>query len=243
MERESPDLVVLAGDIGNPSMHFEKCLRCFLALDCTVAVLPGNHDIWTGLGETSIALYEEILPDITESLGFHWLEKSPLTLSNQLAICGSIGWYDYSAREPSYQQSDEDIVERKARYAADAVRVDWEYTDPQFARIRRERLIKQLADIEANDEVQKTLVVTHVPIFEGQLERNPDDENWSFGIPYFGHLTLGEQLMQFGKVRWVVSGHTHLGLSSEIGRNGLEPIATSVVPSDYGKPRWVTLDV
>jgi hypothetical protein len=49
--------------------------------------------------------------------------------------------------------------------------------------------------------------------------------------------------MGFGKLRYVVSGHTHVGLNGLVERPRLAPIATAVVPSEYGKPRWVTVDV
>lgn len=243
MDRQDPDLVVLAGDIGNPSHMFEACLTCFLQLSCPVAVLPGNHDIWNSLGETSIALYNEILPEMTRSMGYHWLENDGLVLPSGLGVAGSIGWYDYSAREPSYNQTDEEIVAIKSRYAMDALKVDWEYTDPAFAELCRERLHRQMRQLEENPEVKYILVVTHVPLFETQMERNPDDRDWSLGNSYFGHLTLGEELQVYTKLRWVVSGHTHVGMNGVVNRDGMDPIATAVIPSDYGKPRWVELEV
>lgn len=243
MDREDPDLVVLAGDLGNPSHLFESCLACFIPLSCPIAVLPGNHDIWTSFGETSIALYEEILPEITASMGFHWLERDPLVLPGGFGVCGSIGWYDYSAREPSYEQTDEEIIRNKPKYAMDAQCVDWEYTDPEFAEYCRRRLARQIKTLEENPDVQRVMAATHVPVFEEQIDRHPDDRDWSLGNPYFGHLTMGEELGKFQKLRWVISGHTHVGLNGLIERDGLHPLATAVIASDYERPRWVTLEI
>lgn len=243
MDREDPDLVVIAGDIGNPARLFEQCLAAFLRIKCPVAVLPGNHDVWTSLGETSIGLHEEILPEITRSFGFHWLEREPLVLDDGIAVCGSIGWYDYSAAEPRLGQSREEIIAYKPRIAMDAMRVDWEYSDEEFAALCRERLVRQVSMAEDDPSVERVMVVSHVPLFESQMERSADNDAWARGNAYFGHLTLGDALKPFSKVRWAVAGHTHVGLYGVVDRPGLPPIATAVVPSDYGKPRWVTLEL
>jgi predicted phosphohydrolase len=243
MDRENPDLVVIAGDIGNPLRHFSEALRCFMKLSCPVAVIPGNHDIWGGEGTSSILLYEETLAETTRSYGYRWLEKEPLLLGNGVAICGSIGWYDYSAKDPARPESRDEIRTLKHRCHPDAVHVDWEYTDDQFAELCRKRLEEQLRALENNDAVSRVLVVTHVPCFDVQLERHADDEEWSVATPFYGHLTMGEMIRKYPKVRWCVSGHTHVGLNGIVEREGAPPIATAVVGSDYAKPRWVTLEV
>lgn len=242
IDRESPDAVVLAGDLGNPSHLFESCLAAFLCLECPVAVVPGNHDVWTGNGETSIRLYEELLPEITRSMGFHWLEKEPLILGDGIAIAGSIGWYDYSAADPAYGLDDEEIIRQKPRFAMDAMRVDWEHTDKEFAGICRTKLQRQILGLQENPQVERILLATHVPIFEQQIERESDDPEWALGNPYFGHLTMGEMIRGYSKIHWVVSGHTHVGVNGVIARSGMAPIATAVVPSDYERPRWLTVD-
>jgi hypothetical protein len=243
MSREDADLIVLAGDLGNPARLFEQCLACFLNMDCPVAVLPGNHDLWSSYQETSILLYEELLPEITRSMGFHWLETEPLVLQGGVGIVGGIAWYDYSARLQALAQTDEEILAAKPRFSMDAQRIDWEYQDVTFAAQCRGKLVAHCAKLEADPRVEKILAVTHVPLYESQVDRHPDSDSWSRGNPYFGHLTAGEALMGFGKLRYVVSGHTHVGLNGLVERPRLAPIATAVVPSEYGKPRWVTVDV
>lgn len=243
ISRDEPDLVILAGDLGNPEHLFEQCLATFLPLSCPVAVLSGNHDIWAYPGATSISLYEEVLPAITRSLGYHWLERDPMVIPGGIGIAGNIGWYDYSFQEPKYQSTLEEVIRRKADYAMDALKVDWEYSDLEFADLCRQRLIDQITKLEADPSVRRILVVTHVPLMESQVDRRPDDADWSLGNPYFAHLTLGSEVLKFPKVRWVVSGHTHVEMNGIAEREGLEPVATAVIPSDYGRPRWVTLEV
>jgi len=243
MTRENPDLVVLAGDLGNPSWIFEQCLTCFLRVGAPVAVLAGNHDLWTSTDESSEALYQSILPEITRSMGFHWLEDEPLVLDEGIGLCGSIGWYDYSARAPELGQTIDEVVALKPRFAMDAVRMDWERSDEAFAADCRERLVAQAATLEADPRVERILAVTHVPIFENQIDRRPGNLFWSQGNAYFGHLTLGEKLAPFRKLSHVISGHTHVGMNGVLERAGAPPIATAVVSSDYQRPRWLTIEL
>lgn len=242
MDREEPDLVVLAGDIGHPPHLYRQCLALFLPLACPVAVIPGNQDVWTAPGSSSIALLEEELPAAVRELDFHWLEGHPLRLGGGVALCGSIGWYDYSAREVG----DDDVARiaaRKGEVCLDATRVDWEYTDESFAALCRDRLTSQVRELEGDPDIHTIVAVTHVPAFPQQYERQPEAERWCRTLPFFAHLTMGEELRRFPKLRYLVSGHTHAGLSDVVERPGMEPVATATVGSDYLKPRWVVLDL
>ncbi len=242
IDREAPDLVVVGGDLGYPLHLYEQCLALFLVLDCPVAVLPGNQDIWTSPGTSSIALLEEQLPAIVRELDFHWLENDPLVLPGGIAICGSLGWYDYSARVADDGDLQR-IVARKDGFCLDAEYIDWEYTDPQFSDICRERLLRQMRALEDNPRVSCVACVTHVPVFADQYEPNPEDERWCRSLPYLANLTLGEALRTFPKLRYLISGHMHSGLQGVVERDGLDPIATAVVGSGYGRPRWLVLEL
>ncbi|MCB2156292.1 metallophosphoesterase [bacterium] len=242
IEHEGPDLLVLAGDLGNPSMLFSESLAEFLKLDCPVLVLTGNHDLWNSPTEKSRELFDETLPKITARAGFFWLDGDKPFIAGNIGVAGSLGWYDYSAKDPSRELSDEEILGMKSRFAMDADRIDWEETDQEFAAECRDRLERQLEALEGDDRVEKVLVVTHVPIFENQIDRRPNDEHWSLGNPFFAHLTMGEQVRKFPKVRWTVSGHTHVGMNGVVERDGMAPIATAVIGSDYYKPAHVIVD-
>ncbi len=242
MDRERPDLVVLAGDLGNPVHCWEECLSCFLKLQCPVAVLPGNHDLWTAPGQSSADLYQRLLPEVTRSFGFHWLEDGPMRLECGVGIVGSMAWYDYSARAPELNQSDEEIVAGKPRYAADAWRIDWPWDDQHLARECRERVRAHLEALEADPTIREVLVVTHMPTFEEQMERRPHNPEWAAGAPYFGHLTMGSEIAAFPKVRRAIGGHTHIGKADVVERPAHPPIGVAVVSSDYLRPRWITVD-
>src|SRR5262249_3749871 len=98
LEQRPPDLFLLAGDIGSTRL-FAECLDCFANLPFRKALVPGNHDIWVHpeAAVDSLARYEEELPRLSAEKGFHYLDLAPLLLpEHDLAVVGSINWYDHS---------------------------------------------------------------------------------------------------------------------------------------------------
>src|SRR5436305_6078472 len=86
------DAAVADGDV------LEECLSRFPFLGPKLFV-AGNHELWTA-GPDSYQLYHEVLPRRVRELGWHWLESEPF-VTRDLAIVGSIGWYDYSFAQES----------------------------------------------------------------------------------------------------------------------------------------------
>src|ERR1019366_5434322 len=99
LQSETPDLLLLGGDIGTED-HFAECLQLFRELPCPKGIVPGNHDIWVAENDArgdSLFLYEHYLPDLCKLHEYHYLDRAPLILTEaNLAIVGSINWYDYS---------------------------------------------------------------------------------------------------------------------------------------------------
>ena len=56
--------------------------------------MPGNHELWSH-GTDSYELFTRILPEKIQSMGWRWLQDEPF-VTNDIAIVGSLGWYDYS---------------------------------------------------------------------------------------------------------------------------------------------------
>src|SRR5205823_1776059 len=94
-----PDVLILAGDLGAGD-DFEECLKLFADLPCQKAAVSGNHDIWVASDDArgdSSKLYLEFLPALCAKYGVHYLDHGPLILpAADLAIVGSMNWYDYS---------------------------------------------------------------------------------------------------------------------------------------------------
>lgn len=240
IQHEGPDLTVLAGDIGEGLDRFRACLDIFRSLPGAVAVLAGNHDVWARNGRRSADLWEHGLPDVTRAAGMLWLEDTVWSQAG-LAVTGSIAWYDYSAAAPQLLKNDQFWAANKKRWNADGLFVDWKWSDAQFAADTGNKLVQRVARVEADPDVEAILVVTHVPLFEEQMLRKPDDKHWTFGNTYFGNFTLGERLLFARKLRCVISGHTHVPRDGLHPRGG-DPLPVKVINSDYGKPASIRFD-
>lgn len=245
MAEDAPDLTVLAGDLGEPLARFQQCLSLFAEMPGQVAVLAGNHDLWNH-GFPSQALWEQHLPQATQAAGMLWLEGHTWR-RDDIAVVGSIAWYDYSAVDPTLPPyPPEHFALAKRQFNNDGQYLDWPWTDVDFAQRCEKALCAQLQQAEADPSVRTVLVVTHVPIFEAQISRQPDQARWGFSNAYFGNLTIGRRVAVFTKVRAVISGHTHIGRAGVaphlLQPTTLPPIAVRVLASDYHQPAYVLVD-
>lgn len=241
MVASGADAIVVAGDIGHPLANYCQCLDLFADCRIPVGVVPGNHDVWRDEHHDSRSLLEEVLPIASRQRGCHWLEQDRIVIGTT-AIVGSMVWYDYSAAEalglePSY------FADAKPRISNDALWVDWVWSDPETAGMLRMGLRATLGELERDASIRRVVVVTHVPVFEEQMLRNPDNFAWSVANAYFGNLRTGRAIMRFPKVRVVVSGHLHTSLEAAVSRSPMADIQALVVGSDYGAPDWVLVDV
>lgn len=241
---EAPDAVIIAGDLGHGRAVFEGCLACFADLPMPVGVITGNHDVWSDRkgGYSSLVLWKQLLPGVVKDAGFLWLEEENLYLRH-VAVVGSMVWYDYSAIDPGISLSVGEIATQKMNLNNDAIKIDWPYTDPEFARILEAGLVERLARAAGSDAVTDILVVTHVPILEEQLVRKPSYPQWAISNAYFGNLTTGHKVLAEPKVRAVVSGHTHVGQHGSVRRVNSRPVSYTVVDSDYGRPEYVIVEL
>src|SRR5258708_3005662 len=86
-----PALTVLAADVGRALPNFVKCLKLFRQLPGDVAVLAGNHDVWSGENHSSQDLLERYLPDAVQAEEMIWLEKN-VWVRDGVAVAGSLAW-------------------------------------------------------------------------------------------------------------------------------------------------------
>jgi len=234
------EVAVLAGDVGEGSAAFRRCLaivRSRFAGD--VLVFCGNHDLWNAPGYNRPArgsreLWDDVLPRVIADAGCVDLERS-VWQRGGLAVAGSIGWYDYSATRDRPAKPWAYYRTNKFRQSVDASFIDWAESDRQFAAEVGRGLVARLERLEQDPGVGEVLVATHVPLFERQLVSGYDHTYW-------GNLTLGGEVSRFTKVRWVVSGHTHAFARGAVRRaNGMD-ILVATVPSDYHRPGFVVVD-
>jgi hypothetical protein len=234
------EIAVLAGDVGEGSAAFRRCLAVVRSrFGGDVLVLCGNHDLWNAPGYNRPArgsreLWEEILPRAMADAGCIDLERS-VWRRGGLAVAGSIGWYDYSATPDRPPNPWAYYEVNKFRQSNDADFIDWEFSDRQFAAEVGRGLVARLGRLELDPGTDAVLVATHMPLFERQLAGGYDHTYW-------GNLTLGGEVSRFAKVRWVVSGHTHAFARGAVPRAGGADMLVATVPSDYGRPGFVVVD-
>lgn len=242
---EEPVLTVLAGDIGEGLPEIVECLKLFARVPGEVAVLAGNHDLWTQIGYSSRELWEKYLPEVVQAAGMLWLEGTTWQYDG-IAVAGSLAWYDYSAVDPAIADYPAEFYAQiKDKYNMDALRIDWPWSDQQFAAQLGDAFIEQLEQLEADSNIQSILVVSHMPLFEEQMHRKSQDVDWGLGNAYFGNLSLGRRILPLNKVQTVVSGHTHLGVVSQVMRPEhpeRSPLRVSVLGSDYHNPVYTVVE-
>ncbi len=242
--RSQPDAVVLAGDIAAGFAAFEACLAQFEGLGIPVGVVAGNHDLWRDneLGMSTEKLWGGALEKAAEDAGLVWLESHPIRVGD-VAVVGSMCWYDYSAVDAAVRMTPDELARAKNSLNGDGRHMDWARTDPDFAAELERELLRKIDVQQSDPSVRSVAVVTHVPLLEEQMTRKPADHRWGTSNAYFGNLTTGRAVMERSKVKAIISGHSHVGHEAIVERPRLDPVLTHVVPSDYGTPKFVLLEL
>jgi predicted phosphohydrolase len=233
--RHSADALVLAGDTASRDLRIlEDCLRLFDGFRGTKLIVAGNHDLWVPPGGDSLRRMDEELPAVCQRHGFHLLESGPAIVKD-VALVGSVGWYDYSLRDPSLDipvrfyeakagpgaaaQREEfrhlldghnDVPPEMMRVDTvwmDGLRVRMPISDAEFT----DRLVRRLRDHleQVNDGVRTVAaVIHHLPFVE--LVRRQGLLNWQFANAFMGSERFGQLLLEYPKVRHAFCGHSHL---------------------------------
>lgn len=234
------DAVVLAGNIGeNDSQigQFFKRLRQGLA--CPIGFVPGNQDLFFRNETSSEALLTQCLPDLCQSHGIRFLPGNPLVVG-PLGIVGSMAWYDYSAADPTANLTLEDHVQFKQdRNVPEALRIDWPWTDLEVAARSARGIEADFATLGANPAVRRVLAVTHFPVFDWQVPRDPGNRLAALRNAYEANLNIGRVLLGHATLAGVVSGHVPLGGCRVLYRDPLPPIPSWLVGSSPETPGFV----
>lgn len=240
MNAAGGDVLLVIGDaaVGDGD-SLEQCLSRFRFAGPKLFV-PGNHELWT-LGPDSYRLFKEELPRRVRDLGWHWLQEEPY-VEGDLAVVGSVGWYDYSFAPASlgiprrfYEHKiSPGVAERFEEYAplltpaedvAPAAReLVARWNDGRFVKLHRtdeafldellELLRSQLEGVRAARAV--VVGVHHVPFRE--LLPPPHGGQWDFAKAYLGSGRIGNLLSEFPNVRHVVCGHSHHPAAARVGK-------------------------
>jgi Icc-related predicted phosphoesterase len=254
MNRVGGDVLLVVGDTAVADGDaLERCLSLFRFTGPKLFI-AGNHELWTHGGD-SHALFTEELPRRIRELGWQWLETEPF-VSGDLAIVGSMGWYDYSFAQDClgiprrfYEAKvSPGAAERLSEFAhlfevADDIppqarEVIARWNDGKFVKLNRNdeafldeilaRMKSQLEGLTGTREI--VAAVHHLPFRE--LLPPPKNAQWDFAKAYLGSERIGERLKSFKNVRHVFCGHSHLPMQAVVG-----PIRAINIGSGY---RWKT---
>jgi predicted MPP superfamily phosphohydrolase len=248
LHRQPPDVLILAGDLGTVD-HFRACLALFADLPCRKALVPGNHDIWVEPNDArgdSLQLYQQHLPAVAAEHGFQYLDQGPLLLKDHdLALVGSINWYDYSWSLERLRREVPDWEHRlrhkqfsRGRHN-DARFVRWPLDDVGFTAQVVGALERHLQ--QALDQVGRAIVVTHHPACYGLSFPRllpPATLDGLLWDALSGNTALEAVLVRHAdRVPLVFSGHTHRACECRLrGIHGFN------VGGDYHFKRLLLLD-
>jgi len=229
LKQAPPDLLVLAGDVGAGD-HFEECLAQFDALLCRKALVPGNHDIWVSDNDPrgdSLQVYRDHLPRIIAKHGFHYLDHGHLLVQeDDLALVGSINWYDYSWSIDQLRTRIHDWEERLKRKVFSRGRhndgrfVRWPLDDDKFTREVVAALEQHLK--EALTQAGNAIVIAHHPPFYGLTFPRimpPVTVDGLLWDAFSGNRRMEMILAQEAdRIPFVFCGHTHRARENSLGK-------------------------
>src|SRR4051812_12781167 len=239
INRAGGDVLVLVGDTAVlADGALENCLSRIRFSGAKLFV-PGNHELWTR-GNDSYEIFTRVLPQLVEKLGWQWLQTKPF-IADEIAIVGSLGWYDYSFAQESLQiprrfyeaKISPGAAERFEEYsylfkpADDITRhardVMARWNDGKFVQLHRsddEFLDELLAMLRSQlDQLRdhpRVLAATHqFPLRE--LLPPPHTEQWDFAKAYLGSEKIGKLLLEYPNVRDLYCGHSHFPAEAQVG--------------------------
>jgi hypothetical protein len=248
LDTERIDIVLLGGDIGTGD-NFGGCLQLFTDLPCPCAVVPGNHDLWVIENDArgdSLHVYQHHLPGVCRWHGVHYLDLAPRIFPDaDVAIVGSINWYDYSW---SFDQLRAEVADwewhlRNKAFSRgrhnDGRFIRWETDDVGFTQAVVADFRRQLDAALA--EVGSAIVLTHHPAVHGlsfPREHPAQGLDALLWEALSGNSAMEAVLREHAdRIAFVFSGHTHRVAECRLG-----PAIGLNIGGDYHYKRLLILD-
>ena len=260
INEEPFDVLLLIGDTAVADGDaLEQCLGRFTFAGPKLFV-AGNHELWTH-GPDSYRVFRQDLPRRVRDVGWQWLQTDPFR-AGDVAIVGSLGWYDYSFAQASLgiprrfykAKVSPGVAERLGEYApllekSDDVgplarEVVARWNDGKFVKLHRsddafvdEMLAELREQLEACREARSVVAAVHVLPFADLLPP-PRNAQWDFVKAYLGSARVGDLLLEFPSVRHVLCGHSHFPAEATVGH-----VRAVNIGSGYGWKTWTALDL
>lgn len=232
MRAHRPDVIAIAGDVGNTLEDLRESLSLFSGTDATCLFVAGNHDVWVesrgGRRLDSREKYFGGIPDVCERCGFIDLGQWPIVLG-RVGFVGSLGWYDYTFADPRLGLSEDDYW--RGRWEGEiwwdremtfwpSLRAQGEGSEPD-GRARDPEVCSDLAGIldahlrEVEPSVERIVAVVHTLPYLATLPRRDPP---CYLDAFTGSERLGRLLDSHPTVTHHIGGHKHLPGEWELGR-------------------------
>lgn len=234
--RTKADVLILAGDtFAIDQKLLVECLELFEGFKGDKLLVAGNHDLWT-TERSSLTIYEKVIPKIAKKCGFHFLDQKPF-IKDDVGFIGSIGWYDYSFRDPTLPIPKQYYLEKRWPEVVtwnDRSYVRLGISDKVFTKRVNQKLQRHLGKV--NKQVSTIICATHhIPFHE--LLRTTHTSIDKFLDAFSGSEKTGRIIKSFPKVKYVFCGHTHE--RKEVTINGIKCIN---IGSDYLRKRFKIIE-
>jgi Icc-related predicted phosphoesterase len=254
------DVLLIVGDTATSDGDaLERCLSRF-RFHGPKLFIAGNHELWTHQAD-SHSIFVDQLPRRIRAIGWHWLENEPLILGD-VAIVGSIGWYDYSFAWPALgiprrfygAKISPGAAERFSQFAglfdrtddlppeARAIVARW--NDGKFAKLGRsdetflDDLLASLEiQLQAVSNVRQVVVATHCVPLAGLLPPTGRSQ-WDFARAYLGSQRMGKLILSHGNVTQILCGHSHFPVELSIG-----PVRATNIGSGYRQKTYRLIEL
>jgi hypothetical protein len=193
------------------------------------------------------------------ALGWHWLEADPF-VAGDVAIVGSVGWYDYSFAPQSLGVPRRFYEAKVSPGAADrlsayshllgddvplpAMDIYARWNDGKFVRLGQsdeaflQSRIEQLRQslVACGEAKRIVAAVHHVPFADLLPPRH--SPAWDFARAYLGSDRIGQTLLEDARISHVYCGHSHFAAERQIER-----IHAINIGSGYRQKHVLTLDL
>ncbi|MGE3537399.1 MAG: metallophosphoesterase [Candidatus Tectimicrobiota bacterium] len=229
-----PDVFICCGDVAADETRFGMTLMALEQVACPKLLVPGNHDVWlqnpawVQRGITSQHKYYRLLPALCREAGVHPLWLTPYVLDD-VAFCGSLGWYDYSLRNEVFdtQLSLPDYHRKRfqAQHCNDRQFAHWlapatperparRLSDAAVTTHMVRELTQQIQAVPAH--VRQVVGVTHMLPFRAMMQYRQEVQRDYFAA-FMGSTRLGETWRACEKIALVLAGHTHRQMTVQLG--------------------------
>ncbi len=228
------DILIFAGDSASTDLSvLDEVFGLFESFTGARLAIAGNHELWTPGGADSLHRYENELAEACSRNGVHYLDREPFR-AGDLAVVGSVGWYDFTFRssvlnvplrfyqhkvapgaaarleEHHHLLGDNGDVPDALRQLGtrwmDGVRVKLPISDVEFTRALAVKLRRHLENV--NESASRIVAAFHhLPLAD--LVPHSVIPNWEFATAFMGSELFGDVLSDFDKVSHVFCGHSH----------------------------------